>query len=153
MLSISLQIKHSQCSGRFCHSGQLLKGKGTNAYFVRKLGGKIWEEKLYLEDTIKIVKRLKPSKAFGKLVSTAFSKFAQKCNQDIFLMQFHGEIYKNWKAFFPACNDQKAVNVLLIHFPQKLIAYYKQFSHVLPGEVEVLQRALCNKYYAVMIPV
>ena len=104
----------------------------------QEIGGKIREEKLYPEDTIKIVEGLKPSEAFVKFVSTAFSKFARKCNQDVFLTQFYGEIYKNWKAFFPACDDQKAVNVLLIHFPQKLIAYHKQSSHVPPGEVEVL---------------
>ncbi len=103
----------------------------------KEIGERIREEKLYPENIIKIVEGLKPSEAFVKFVREAFSKFARKCNQDVFLAKFYGEIYKNWKAFFPACEKQIAVNVLLIHFPQKLISYHKQSSTVTAGEVEV----------------
>ena len=83
----------------------------------QEIGGKNRDEKLYSEDTINIVKGLKLSEAFVKFVSIAFSKFAQKCYQDVFLTQFYGKIYESWRAFFLACDDQKAVVVLLIHFP------------------------------------
>ena len=97
-------------------------------------GGGIREENLYPEEIIKLVEGLKPSEQFLKFVSEVFSKFSRKCNQDAFLAKFYGEMYKNWKSFFPACDKQVAVNVLLINFPQKLIAYQKQS---IAGEVEV----------------
>ena len=56
---------------------------------------KIREEKLYPEDIIKTVEGLKPSEEFVNFVSEVFSKFVIKCNQDIFLARFYGEIYKN----------------------------------------------------------
>ena len=94
----------------------------------KQIAEKIRDEKLYPADIIKTVEGLKPSEEFVNFVSEAFSKFARKCNQDVFLARFYGEIYKNWKRFFPASENQIAVNVLFIHFPQKLIAYHKQAS-------------------------
>ena len=104
--------------------------------FCKEIAEKIREENIYPE-IIKIVEELKPSEEFLKFVSEVFSKFAQKCNQDTFLAKFYREIYKNWKSFFPASDNQVAVNVLLIHFPQKLIAYHKQSSQEKSGVVEV----------------
>ena len=92
----------------------------------KEIGEKIREKNLYPEEIIKLVEGLKPSEQFLKFVSEVFSKFSRKCNQDAFLAKFYGEVYKNWKSFFPACDKQVAVNVLLINFPQKLIAYHKQ---------------------------
>ena len=106
--------------------------------FCKEIAEKIQEENIYPEKIIKIVEGLKPSEQFLKSVNEVFSKFARKCNQAAFLAKFYGEIYKNWKGFFPACDDQVAVNVLLIHFPQKLIAYHKQSSHAKSSEVKVL---------------
>ena len=105
--------------------------------FCKEIAEKIREENIYPEKIIKTVEGLKPSEELLKFVSEVFSKFARKCNQDAFLAKFYGEIYKNWKSFFPACDNQVAVNVLLIHFPQKLIAYHKQSSHEKSGLVEV----------------
>ena len=93
----------------------------------KEIGEKIREENLYPEEIIKLVEGLKPSEQFLKFVSEVFSKFSRKCNQDAFLAKFYGEVYKNWKSFFPACDKQVAVNVLFINFPQKLITYHKQF--------------------------
>ena len=82
----------------------------------KEIADKIREEKFYPED-IKTVEGLNPSKEFVNFVSEVFLKFARKCNQDVFLARFYGEIYKNWKRFFPASDNQIAVNVLFIHFP------------------------------------
>ena len=101
----------------------------------KEIADKIREEKLYPEDIIKTVEGLKPSEEFVNFVSEVFSKFARKCNQDVFLARFYGEIYKNWKRFFPASDNQIAVNVLFIHFPQKLVAYHKQASTAEASEV------------------
>ena len=101
----------------------------------KEIAGKIRQEKLYPENIIKTVEGLKPSEEFVKFVSENFSKFARKCNQDVFLARFYGEIYKNWKKFFPASGNQIAVNLLFIHFPQKLVAYHKQTSTAEASEV------------------
>ena len=84
----------------------------------KEIGEKIREENLYPEEIIKLVEGLKPSEQFLKFVSEVFSKFSRKCNQDAFMAKFYGEVYKNWKSFFPACDKQVAVNVLLINFPR-----------------------------------
>ena len=63
----------------------------------KEIAGKIREEKLYPENIIKTVDGLKSSEEFVKFISETFSKFARKCNQDVFLARFFGEIYKNWK--------------------------------------------------------
>ena len=47
-------------------------------------------------------------------------------DQDKLLAMFYEEIIEEWRNFFPSCENQKAVNLLLIHFPQKLVAYYKK---------------------------
>ena len=55
---------------------------------IQKLCKEIYDkirEKLYPEDIIKTVEGLKPSEEFVNFVSEVFSKFARKCNQDVFL--------------------------------------------------------------------
>ena len=58
----------------------------------KEIADKIREEKLYPEDIIKTVEGLKPSKEFVNFVSEVFSKFARKCNQDVFLASMERSI-------------------------------------------------------------
>ena len=126
-------------SGTFLSEGRLTRHKRSKHEVViqklcKEIADKIQEEKFYPDD-IKMVEGLKPIVEFANFVSEAFSKFARKCKQDVLLVRFYGEIYKNWKRFFPASDSQIAVNVLFIHFPQKLVAYHKQPSTAEASEV------------------
>jgi hypothetical protein len=60
---------------------------------------------------------LKPSESFLKFVAKVFGLFCRKRNRDAMLSLFYGEIMKDWKAYFPPCDNQIAINVLLIHLP------------------------------------
>ena len=92
----------------------------------------------YPEGIVTAASRLKPSVEFLDFVSEILNKFSRKRSQDVLLSVFYTEIYSKWKSFFPSCNDQKVVNLVLIHFPQKLIAYYKNAASVTTAEPEVI---------------
>ena len=84
----------------------------------KEIYDKIREEKLYPEDIIKTVEGLKPSEEFVNFVSEVFSKLGRKCNQDVFLARFYGEIYKNWKRFFPASDSFHSLSSEIGCIPQ-----------------------------------
>ena len=50
------------------------------------------------------------------------------------LAMFYEEIVKDWKLYFPPCDNQIAINVLLIHLPQKLVSYHKTASNTQQNE-------------------
>ena len=73
-----------------------------------------------------MVSNINPSEQFIGFVDKVFGQFCRKHNnQDALLTTFYGDMVKEWKSFFPPCQDQKAINLLLIHFPQKLVGHYK----------------------------
>ena len=84
------------------------------------------DENLYGEDSIATLFSLKPSEKFSTDVSVLFNEFCRKKNQDVLLQKFYALIYWNWKEYFPSCEDQKAINLLLIHFPERLVALCMQ---------------------------
>lgn len=96
---------------------------------------KLRAESIYPEEILDTISKLKPSKSFLNFISKVFGLFCRKRNQDAMLAMFYGEIVKGWRVYFPPCNNQKAINVLLIHLPQKLIAYHKNASNEQQNEV------------------
>ena len=86
---------------------------------------KLREENIYSNTLIDTIFSLKPSDSFVEFICKVFSLFCRKRNQDAMLAMFYGDILKDWKDYFPPCSDQMAINVLLIHLPQKLVAYHK----------------------------
>ena len=102
---------------------------------LRETVEKLREEGIYPEEILDTISSLKPSESFLKFISNAFGLFCRKRNQDAMLSMFYGEIIKEWRVCFPPCNNQIAINVLLIHLPQKLIAYYKNASNAQQNEV------------------
>ena len=89
---------------------------------VRKPGE---ARQLYPEAILTAITNVKPSEEFLAFIKTILGKFCRKQNQDVLLANFYKEIYMKWETFFPLCSDQKAINLLLIHLPQKLVGYYK----------------------------
>ena len=93
--------------------------------FFAEIVEKLRDEKLYPEAILTAITKVKPSEEFLAFIKTIFGKFCRKQNQDVLFANFYKEIYMKWKTFFPLCINQKAINLLLIHLPQKLVAYYK----------------------------
>lgn len=89
---------------------------------------KLREESIYPEEVIDTLSKLRPSESFLALVRNVFDLFCRKRNQDAMLGLFYGKIIKEWREYFPPCDNQVAINVLLIHLPQKLVAYHKTGS-------------------------
>ena len=92
---------------------------------IDEIALKLREENLYPKDILSVVSSIKPSEQFIGFVNKVFAQFCRKHNQDALLTTFYGDMVKEWKSFFPPCQDQKAINLLLIHFPQKLVGHYK----------------------------
>lgn len=93
---------------------------------IKEIISKLQEEKIFSKDVLGVLLNLKPSKKFVEFVNKIYVTFSNKHNQDKMLAVFYREIVKEWKTFFPNCDNQRAVNLLLIHFPQKLVSYYKR---------------------------
>ena len=93
---------------------------------VKAIVTSLKDENLYGEDLIATLFSLEPSEKFSTDVSVLFNEFCRKKNQDVLLEKFYTLIYSNWKEHFPSCDDQKAINLLLIHFPERLVALCKQ---------------------------
>ena len=93
---------------------------------VTEISSKLQEEKMFPDEMMKVLLTIRPSKQFVDFVNKLYVRFSNKNDQDKLLAMFYKEIVKEWKAFFPSCTNQKAVNLLLIHFPQKLVAYHKK---------------------------
>ena len=72
-----------------------------------------------------MVSSIKPSEQFIGFFEKVFGQFCRKHKQDILLATFYRGMVKEWKGFFPPCQDQKPINLLLIHFPQTLVGHYK----------------------------
>ncbi|CAB4024403.1 hypothetical protein AWC38_SpisGene12476, partial [Paramuricea clavata] len=89
---------------------------------------KLREENIYPKEILDIISKLKPSESFLKFITKVFRLFCRKLNQDRMLALFYGEIIKDWRVYFPPCDNQKAINILLIHLPQKLVVYHKQLA-------------------------
>ena len=106
--------------------------------WIKEIAENLRDEKIYPKGIVTAASRLKPCVEFLDFVSEILNKFSRKCSQDVLLSVFYKEIYSKWKSFFPSCNDQKVVNLVLIHFPQKLIAYYKNAASVTTAEPEVI---------------
>jgi hypothetical protein len=93
--------------------------------FFTEIVEKLRDEKLCPEAILTAITNVKPSEEFLAFIKTIFGKFCRKQNQDVLLANFCKEIYMKWKTFLPSCSNQKAINLLLIHLPQKLVGYYK----------------------------
>ena len=100
---------------------------------------KLRAEEIYPKPILDTLSKLKPSENFLKFVTKVFDLFCRKRNQDAMLAMFYGEIVKDWKLCFPPCDNQIAINVLLIHLPQKLVSYHKTASNTHQNE-EVRRR-------------
>lgn len=105
--------------------------------FFTEILKKLRDEKFYPEEILAAITNVKPSKEFLSFIQTIFSEFCRKRNQDVLLANFYKEIYLKCKTFFPSCSNQKAINLLLIHFPQKLVGYYKDAAS--SGTSEMIQ--------------
>ena len=90
---------------------------------------KLREENIYPKEILDTISKLKPSESFLKFINKVFRLFCRKLNQDRMLALFYGEIIKDWRMYFPPCDNQKAINVLLIHLLQKLVVYHKLASN------------------------
>jgi hypothetical protein len=90
---------------------------------------KLREENIYPKEILDTISKLKPSESFLKFITKVFRLFCRKLNQDRMLALFYGEIIKDWRMYFLPCDNQKAINVLLIHLPQKLVVYHKLASN------------------------
>lgn len=89
--------------------------------FVKEIATKLREEKIYPEEILIATFSVKPREEFVTFVREIFGRFCRKRKQEALLATFYQEIYNKWKSF-----RQKTVNLALVHFPQKLIGYYKQ---------------------------
>jgi hypothetical protein len=110
--------------------------------FFKEIVDKLREEKFYGETILTATSSVKPSVEFLAFVRTIFSNFCRKRNQDALLATFYKEIYSKWKIFFLSCKDQKAINLVLIHFPQKLVGHYKHATSNATGEEVIILNSL-----------
>lgn len=86
----------------------------------------ITESKLYPETILaKASEVFPPSPHFYESLAKLFSTFAKELSLDKLMKQFYGEMYDNWKTYFPSSEDGKYVFLLLIHLPEKLVAFQK----------------------------
>ena len=102
-----------------------LLDKDTILKMQSEITGKLSEENIFPKEILEVISTLNPTEEFFDFVKEVFSVFCRKCNQDQLLATFYKRMANDWKSFFPQCHDQKAINLLLIHFPQKLVGHYK----------------------------
>ena len=102
----------------------------------------LYEDNIFQKEMIELISSLKPSEEFLHFLKEVFATFCRKPNQDLLLATFYEKIAKDWRSFFPPCVDQRAINLFLIHVPQKLVVYHKQATHGISESSKVTVKSL-----------
>ena len=110
-------------------------GVETTSQMIKEIKKKLCDSRLYGKDTVGEVDKLQPSNSFFTYVGNLLKSFSKNLSQDKLLEKFYGNVYDNWKVYFPTAKDGKYVFLVLIHLPEKLVRYYKERN--LDGEPEV----------------
>ena len=83
-------------------------------------------KKIYKENDIEAVKKLKPSETFVKSsLNGVLSKFMRRKNHVKLLKEFYGKTNSNWDEYFPL-NGRKIVFLMLIHLPERLVNFVEE---------------------------
>ena len=101
---------------------------------IGDIGQHLKNERLYKEEHIAEVLKLQPSDSFVKFLNTILSKFKRRKNHNKLLEQFYGNTNAYWEEYFNPCKDQKIVFLMLIHLPERLVAFLEDI-HTLCAEV------------------
>ena len=90
---------------------------------IGDIGQHLTNERLYKEEDIAEVLKFQPSDSFVKFLNTILSKFKRRKNHNKLLEQFYDNTTAYWKEYFNPCKDQKVVFPMLIHLPERLVAF------------------------------
>lgn len=93
---------------------------------IRDIGKYLSDESIYKKEHIAEIFGLRPSASFVSAMNDILKKFYGNRDQDKMLQRFYGETSKNWKEYFIPCEDQKIVNLMLIHLPERLLTFLEE---------------------------
>ena len=88
---------------------------------IRDVGRHLSDEKLYKEEHISEIFKLKPSPLFVKFLNSLLSNFTRKNNLEKFLREFLSKTHSNWREYFSPHENRKVVFLLLIHLPERVV--------------------------------
>ncbi|KAK2567858.1 hypothetical protein P5673_007742 [Acropora cervicornis] len=87
---------------------------------IQEIGKYLKDEKIYpLKQDDEFT--LKPTQSFLQDVNALLHKFYRKKDRDKFMKEFFGKMYGSWKYYFHSCNDHKAVFLMLVNLPERLL--------------------------------
>ena len=90
---------------------------------IGDIGKHLTDEKLYKKEDIAEVLKLQPTDSFVKFPNSILSKFKNRKNHNKLLQQFYGKTNAHWEEYFHPCKAQKIVFLMLIHLPERLVAF------------------------------
>ncbi|CAB4036894.1 Hypothetical predicted protein, partial [Paramuricea clavata] len=90
---------------------------------IGDIGKHLTDEKLYKKEDIAEVLNLQPTDSFVKFLNSILSKFKNRKNHNKLLQQFYGKTNAYWEEYFHPCKAQKIVFLMLIHLPERLVAF------------------------------
>ena len=104
---------------------------------IQEIGKYLKDEKIYpLKQDHEFT--LKPTQSFLQDVNALLHKFYRKKDRDKFMKEFFGKMYGSWKYYFHSCNDHKAVFLMLVNLPERLLTTLQtEDSQVTSIQVEV----------------
>ena len=65
---------------------------------------------------------IQTKKSFLDDINTLLHRFHCKNDRDRLLKDFFSKMYGSWKEYFKLCNDHKAVFMMPVYLPERLIA-------------------------------
>ena len=89
---------------------------------IQEIAKTLKDEKFYPKKEIALVSSLLPSACFVKDMNGLLHKFCRKNDRDKFMKEFFGKMYGSWREYFHPCSDQKAVFLMVVNLPERLIA-------------------------------
>ena len=104
----------------------------TISSIVQSIKSQIMREKLYGVEINKSVKSASCTEAFYKALLPLYSTFCHKKNQDQLVESLFALIPQSSEML--NCSDYKAANLIMIHIPDHLVAFYNMNRRNLTGE-------------------
>jgi hypothetical protein len=104
---------------------------------IKEIGKCIADEKFYPDEKVAQVAKLRPSKSFLDDIDTLFHRFHCKNDRDRLMKDFFSKMYGSWKEYFKPCDDHKAVFMMLVYLPERLIALVQDQDSQVHSEEKV----------------
>ena len=104
---------------------------------IKEIGKCLADAKMYPVEKVAQVSNLKPNESFLVDINTLSHRFHRKNDRDRFMKDFFSKMYGSWKEYFNPCDDHKAVFMMLVYLPERLIALVQDHGSEMHSEQTV----------------